>query len=266
MKWLILFIIIVLIIICSIIILFFQERLLFYPKRKNKPTQASGEDIFMTMRDGVKLHSVLFKAPNSHGLILYFHGNTGNILRFRNICHHLIAMNYDCIVIDYRGFGRSEGHISSQNQWYNDAEDIYKTALLYSNNKPFYLYGYSIGSTMAAYLSSIHRVAGVILEAAPYSIEQIVKDKFPYLPLQYVLKYPFYNNTYLSKNTNSTVVLHGTNDRLVPYKHLLMLQKELSDDHSFVTIEGGTHNNLWDFDNTKAVIYNFLNTHNDDIS
>ena len=74
---------------------------------------------------GTILSGVLFKAVKPKGLVFYLHGNGGAITTCVNAAQTYTNINYDCFVLDYRGFGKSEGEIISQNQFYSDVEIAY---------------------------------------------------------------------------------------------------------------------------------------------
>jgi uncharacterized protein len=71
------------------------------------------------------LNGLLFKADSSKGVIFYLHGNAGNIGSWGNVATTYTKLNYDVFIIDYRGYGKSEGKINGQEQLFNDNEAAY---------------------------------------------------------------------------------------------------------------------------------------------
>ena len=106
-----------------------QERLLFHPE--SLPLTYSFhfpgrfEERWSTMADGTRLHGLLFKAPHAKGLVFYLHGNGGNAATLGNVAATYTALGHDVFLLDYRGYGKSSGHISSQEQLLGDVQTVY---------------------------------------------------------------------------------------------------------------------------------------------
>jgi pimeloyl-ACP methyl ester carboxylesterase len=112
-----------------IVLYFLQERLLFFPEKTdcNKPFQfrSSFLESSFTMPDGKVLNGVLFKSRDSKGLIFYLHGNGGSISSWSDVSDVYIDLGYDLFLLDYRGYGKSEGSITSENQLHQDVQSVF---------------------------------------------------------------------------------------------------------------------------------------------
>ncbi|WP_231373993.1 alpha/beta fold hydrolase [Aureivirga marina] len=106
-------------IIC-VLLYFFQEKIIFIPTKlsKNHSYQFINnfEEIFVEVRDEVSLNGLLFKVENPKGIIFYMHGNAGNLDSWGNVAEVYNTLNYDVFVYDYRGYGKSDGKITSEEQ------------------------------------------------------------------------------------------------------------------------------------------------------
>lgn len=95
-----------------------QEQLIFFPTKLASNYQFNFaypfEEIDVITEDSLKLHGVLFKADSSKGLIFYLHGNSGNVNTWGSLAQVYTNLNYDVFILDYRGYGKSEGRISSE--------------------------------------------------------------------------------------------------------------------------------------------------------
>jgi len=112
------------------------------------------EEINIQAKDSIKLNAVLFKADSSKGVILYLHGNIGALDEWGKIAKTYTTLHYDLLMIDYRGYGKSEGRIKNENQLYSDVQKAYDYLLtIYPENKIIVL-GYSIGTGPAAWLAA----------------------------------------------------------------------------------------------------------------
>ena len=127
-KRLLAFMIVLYIAVCAYLY-FQQENILFHPTKLSSDYEfdfkVKFEEKTIVGEDGTKLSGVLFKSYNSKGLVFYLHGNAGDIKRCEKDAYVYTDLGYDCFILDYRGFGKSEGKIISQNQFYSDVEIAY---------------------------------------------------------------------------------------------------------------------------------------------
>jgi predicted alpha/beta hydrolase len=106
--------------------------------------------------DSVRLNALLFKSVDhpSKGLILYFHGNRHSLERWGRYAPALTRNGYDVLMIDYRGYGKSNG-IPSEQGLYRDAEAALAWAKQQYPSTPLIYYGRSLGTGVATYLATI---------------------------------------------------------------------------------------------------------------
>ncbi len=231
---------------------FFQEKLIFLPTKLATEYQYSFsepfEEIFLTAKDGAKLNAIHFKRENPKGVILYFHGNAGDLSRWGTIVTFFVEKDYDVIVMDYRTYGKSKG-ILSEKALHEDAQMFYNYALKYYRENRITVYGRSLGTGIATKLASQNLPNKLILETPYYSLLDVAKERFPFLPLKWLLKYKL-NSSESIKNVRCPItVFHGTEDSVIPYKS----GKRLFDsipirEKKMYTIEGGEHNSLVAYD------------------
>jgi len=114
--------------ICALLF-FFQEKLIFFPQKIERSYKFSFdqnfEEIDIKTKDNNLLNGILFKAVRSNGLIFYLHGNAGSLNSWDNVAKTYTDLNYDVFMLDYRGYGKSEGSISGQNQIFQDVQTAY---------------------------------------------------------------------------------------------------------------------------------------------
>ena len=89
-----------------VMIYFYQESLIFHPEKLDQSFQfdfdQKFEEKFIRTTDGKKLNSILFKVPNSKGLIFYLHGNGGSVNSCGIVAETFTKLNYDVFMLDYR--------------------------------------------------------------------------------------------------------------------------------------------------------------------
>ena len=75
--------------------------------------------------DGVKINSILAKSDESKGVVFYLHGNAGNLDSWGWVAPLYTQAGYDFFILDYRGFGKSEGQVESMDQLFSDNQEAY---------------------------------------------------------------------------------------------------------------------------------------------
>ncbi|WP_339754700.1 alpha/beta hydrolase [uncultured Winogradskyella sp.] len=215
------------------------------------------EELFLKTEDNATINALHFKVNNPKGVILYFHGNAGDLSRWGKITEYFVAMQYDVLVMDYRTYGKSTGKLSEQ-AFYKDAQFCYDYLLKHYSEKEITLYGRSLGTGIASYLVSKNQPRQLILETPYYSILDIAKQRFPMFPVNQLLKYNFPTFQYLPKAKCPITIIHGTDDSIVPYSSGKKLSELGLDNLKFITIEGGSHNDLINYEAYENVIFQRL--------
>lgn len=265
--WLIAILLLLYIVLC-LFFYFFQERLIFYPTKLRSDVEfsytAEFEELFFEVEEGVRLHGLLFRArsavddldrqastdrspfstgPSSPGLVFYLHGNAGALDSWGYAADVFLEEGYDVFILDYRGYGKSEGEISSKKQFLNDVAIVWEEIGKQYREEDIIISGFSIGSGPAAWLASQNKPKMLILQAPYYSLENLAKRYFPFLPAA-LLRYNFTTWQYLQKVDAPIVLMHGTADEIIPYESSLMLKEQLEEDTRLYTLEGLGHNNM----------------------
>jgi len=226
-------------------LLVFQSRSL--PEEYTFNFQQEFSEYIINTPDSTRINALLFKTTQpSKGLIIYFHGNAGNLQRWGNYAVDFTKIGFDVLMTDYRGYGKSTG-IPSEKKLYSDALTVLHWAEENIKQQHLIFYGRSLGSAIASQLATVHSPDLLILET-PFdelsgAIYPIIRPMLKLLPEQYY----FSNKASLTKVTCRKVIFHGTNDWIVPLSSALRLKPVLKEDDKFIIIEGGGHRNLRDF-------------------
>lgn len=231
---------------------FLQERLIFLPTKLPPDYEYSFsdnfEELFLEATDGAQLNAIHFKSSNSKGLILYFHGNAGDLSRWGEIASFFVEKQFDVLVMDYRTYGKSTGSLSEENL-YSDSQLFYDYAKAQYPEAEIIVYGRSLGTAMATYLASKNSPKQLILETPFYNLKEIAQERFPLLPIKALLSYSFSSNEHIQSVAAPITIVHGTDDSVVPYESGKRLYEAAPDiNKKFITIKGGEHNNLVQFD------------------
>ncbi|MBT8296809.1 MAG: lysophospholipase [Maribacter sp.] len=236
----------------TIMLYFLQEKLIFLPAKLPNDFEYSFthdfEEINLKTEDGHNLNAIHFKQVKSKGLILYFHGNAGNLSRWGDITSFFVEKDFDVLVMDYRTYGKSTGKLSEE-ALHDDAQLFYDYAMKQYDEDEIILYGRSLGTGIAANLASKNKPNKLILETPYYSLMDVARERFPYLPVKWLMKYKFLSHVFMQNVTCPITIFHGTNDSVVPYTSGKRLFNSLPHKTiKFYTIDQGEHNNLIKFE------------------
>jgi fermentation-respiration switch protein FrsA (DUF1100 family) len=231
---------------------YIQEKLIFLPTKlphdHTFEMQVPFEEIFLKAEDGAMINGILQKAKNPKGVILYFHGNAGDLSRWSTITSYFVEKDYDVMVMDYRTYGKSTGKLSEK-ALYKDAQMYYDHLLKSYDESDIVLYGRSLGTGLATYLASQNNPRQILLETPYYDLFSVAKKRFPFFPVIHLMSYRFPSHEYIKKVTCPITIFHGTDDYIVPFDSGKRLFDAIGDNEkSFIEIEGGRHNDLIDFE------------------
>lgn len=216
------------------------------------------EELFIDADENAVINAIHFTVEKPKGVILYFHGNAGDLQRWGTITEFFVDMDYDVFVMDYRNYGKSLGPLS-ESALYKDGQLCYNYLLQRYSENDISLYGRSLGSGIATKLASTNQPKQLILESPYYSIIDVAKRRFPIFPVSKMLNYELPNFKHIKNVSCSITIFHGTEDYVVPFasgeKLALESPKDLTD---FIPILDGSHNDLIKFDEYKKAITELL--------
>lgn len=219
---------------------------------------ANFTEVTINAKDNDKLSGVLFKADSSKGVILYLHGNTGGIDKWGFMSKTYTDLHYDLFLLDYRGYGKSEGFIKNESELYSDVQAAYEyLKSVYVETKIIVL-GYSIGTGPAAYIAANNHPKKLILQAPYYSLPDAMTHLHPSFDTS---KIAFHFNTYqyLKMTTVPIVIFHGDQDKMFYYESSVKLSAFFKPGDKLITLKGAGHpfmdqNSIYR-DSLKAVLH-----------
>lgn len=240
----------VLYILITVLLYFFQEKIIFQPTKLSQDYQFTFSEpfteFFIETDDGAVLNALHFKRDDPKGIILYFHGNAGDLSRWGEIATFYAKKGYDVVVMDYRTYGKSVGKLG-ETRLFADAQLFYDYVLeRYPENKVI-VYGRSLGAAIATQVASMNNPKKLVLETPFYNLYDAAKHRFSFLPLKLLLRYRFETNNNIQNIQCPIVIFHGTEDSVVPYGSGKQLFEAAPIPKEMITIPGGDHNNLISF-------------------
>lgn len=206
---------------------FRQEAVIFHPSRLPSDHAYSFDRRFEVHRievePGVELTALLFPAAGgspAREAVLYLHGNAGSLQDWGWHADLYVDAGHDFVVVDYRGYGTSEGEIESEAQLLADAERVW--AWMTDRYPParVSLVGYSLGAALAAHLACVTAEtppARLVLMAPFYSVRDLARRLVPFVPIR-LLRYPLRTDRALAECRHElpVTIFHGAEDGTVP--------------------------------------------------
>jgi len=209
----------------------------FFPQKSHLQTPdqlgLDYEDIFFTSTDNLTIHGWWLNAkPPVKGTVYFLHGNAENISTHIHNIAWLPAYGYQVFLLDYRGFGLSQGKPDLPGA----LEDIHNgwqflLAHAATQGKPLYLLGQSLGASMAIYFAATdpqakQQLSAVISDAAfaRYSemARHVTGQSWLTWPLQYPVSWSMISgydaiDFVADISPVPLLLIHSEDDRIVPY-------------------------------------------------
>ena len=215
-----------------------------YPQGDWQAADLIHEDAWFAAEGGPRLHGWFCPAQNPRAVVLYMHGNAGNITGLKWTARLLQEkLRVSVLVFDYRGYGRSEGTPTEEGiladaraarRWLAERTRTPECDLV--------LLGRSLGGAVAVDLAAKDGARGLILENTFTSVPEVANSKTWPLPvgsmmrtrLDSIAKIPSYHGPLLQT--------HGDADRVIPFALGKKLFEAANYPKQFVPVPGGGHN------------------------
>ncbi|MEZ4778617.1 MAG: alpha/beta fold hydrolase [Flavobacteriaceae bacterium] len=258
-----LIILIIIIAVVSIFLYFFQERFLFHPEKLPKDfvfqyENQVAEEYNLELEDGSVINGLHFKSEKPKGVVYYLKGNSKSIKGWGKFAVDFTIHNFDVIMIDYRGFGKSTGKLS-QDSMKRDALFVYDRIKEKVSESRIIVYGRSLGTGLATKVASVNNPKALVLACPYFSMSNNVKRYLPLIPLGLVMRYQMPTYKWIKYVQCPINIIHGTSDRVIQFKSSLQLSKIKPTSTKLFPIIGGGHKNLHNFESYHQAIHEILN-------
>lgn len=226
-----------------------MNRYVFLPKKEFSATPASKNlpyrEIWFPAEDGVKLNGWFIPGSPGAPLVLFFHGNAGNLadnLEYLSLLH---GQGFSIFIFDYRGYGKSEGEPLEENDLYQDGRGAvsYLEGQGWRHERMIF-FGQSLGSAVALQVALERPPAGLVMESSFSSMKEIVKFITPlayYTVGWWGIDLPFDNMAKIDRINVPLLLIHGDNDTVVPVEMARRLFARAVAPKWFHSITGGGH-------------------------
>lgn len=230
--------------------------LLFYPAEADQEyydaclvPETTRKEVSFKAPDGSVLHGFYFKKKNSPYTILVSHGNAGNVSYRMHVVQLLSQAGASVFIYDYEGYGKSTGEPSLKNIC-DDGLAAFDYLVNNLGIKPnrIVLYGESLGSGVSCHIASERPHAGIILQSGFSSLMAVAREKINILNAYPPQLYPspsLDNKAYLANEKQPLLIIHGTDDSLIPISQAYEVYKTGSQKKTLLAIEGAGHNDVY---------------------
>lgn len=214
------------------------------------------ENVYFKSVDGTRLHGWFIPAQKkAWGTLIHFHGNAGNITANLKMVSLFPYEGLQVFMFDYRGYGESQGRPFRKGVYEDSLSAVrYVLSRTDVNKDAVFFLGQSLGGANAIAVAALARelnIRAVVIDSSFYSYRSIVRDKIGEIPLlswfRTPLSYVMATDEFHSGDMIGSIapvpvmIIHGTDDRVVPYQHGLKLFERAGEPKTLVTVEGGDH-------------------------
>jgi uncharacterized protein len=230
------------------IMMAFEDSLIYFPSVHPEgfwnPRGFKFEDAWFTASDGTKLHGWYVPHSQPRAIVLFAHGNAGNVSHRAEILE-LFAnrLAVSVLIFDYRGYGRSEGKPSeagvladarAARSWLAERAAV--------SERQIVLMGESIGGAVMVDLASKDGARGLILENTFSSLPEVAAFHYPWVPVKMLMKTQLNSAKKIRDYHDPLLQIHGDADAIIPLALAERLYDAANEPKQFVLIPGGDHN------------------------
>ncbi len=200
------------------------SQILYHPSKEIRGTPAdlglSYEWAALETADGARLSAWWVPADSPRGVLLFCHGNAGNISDRLDSIRIFNRLGLSLLIFDYRGYGRSSGHPSEQGT-YRDVEAAWNHLVRVRQKDPreIVVFGRSLGGSIAAWVSQVHKPQMLILESAFASLREVARERMPGIFVKLLVPDQYRTLQYLTMVHCPVLILHSRKDEIIPFRH-----------------------------------------------
>jgi fermentation-respiration switch protein FrsA (DUF1100 family) len=244
----------------AVTVVLLEESMIYFPTRypegfwdTRRLAEGSGgsfEDHYFTTEDGLRLHG-WWARPAEEGfgtarvVLLLFHGNAGNLSDRADLVARLLRLPVQVFIIDYRGYGRSEGRPTEEGL-YLDAQAAWRYLVEERSQPPqsIVLFGRSLGGAVAVDLATRARPGGLILESTFTSMAEMAGHHFPVVP-RFLIRTRMDSLVKIGSIAVPKLHIHSPADEVVPYRLGQRLYEAGPNPKRFHEVPGAGHNETY---------------------
>ncbi len=233
-----------------LVMMLFERSFIFVPSSASSgewgPPGLEFDNVDFRSADGTKLHGWYVPHERPRAVVLFCHGNAGNVT-------HRAAMLRDLhdraglavMIFDYRGYGRSEGKpdedgvladARAARAWLAEHEGIAESDIV--------IMGRSLGGAVAVDLAARDGARALVIESTFTSIPDMAARSFPWLPVRWLVRTQLDSLEKIPDYSGPLLQTHGDADTLIPFEYgrRLFDAAESAEPRKFIRLPGLDHN------------------------
>lgn len=236
------------------IVYLMQGRMLYLPDVPGRPLTNTPIDIGLDYQevsietaDGVTLHGWFIPGRSSQ-VLLFFHGNAGNISHRLASIRQFRNLGLTVFIIDYRGYGQSGGRTTEKGIYRDaDAAWLYLTETRGIAASHIVIFGRSLGASVAARLATLQQPLALIVESSFTSVPDIAQDLYPWLPARWLSRLRHATRDYVPDVRCPVLIIHSRDDEIIPFHHGEAIFAAANEPKTMLPLRG-THNDGFLYD------------------
>lgn len=225
------------------LVAFLQSKLIYFPSRSIDRTPADVglgfENLILNTADGVRISAWYVPHAEARAEVLFFHGNAGNNCDRLAELKVLHSMGFGVMIVDYRGYGASEGH-PSEDGTYLDAEAAW-THLVSERGIPparIVVFGESLGGGVAVELATRHTPGALVVQSSFTRLADVGAVHYPLLPVHLILHHRYDSIDKVGRISCPKLFIHSSEDSLIPLRIGKALFDAAADPKQFMQTPG----------------------------
>ena len=235
----------------------FQGSMVFLAKLPGRALDASPadigleyEDVHIDTADGERLHGWYVRAADARGVLLFFHGNAGNISHRLESILIFNRLGLDVLIVDYRGYGQSTGSPTEQGT-YRDARAAWDYLVETRQKAPadIVVFGRSLGGAVGAWLAAglkaDEQPAAVIIESSFSSGADMARRLYPVYPARLLTRLEYPVVEYASRLQCPVLVVHSRDDEIIPFSMGQAIYAVAPEPKEFIELRGDHNAGFW---------------------
>jgi esterase/lipase len=229
-----------------------QESIVYHPFPQDFVSCPGFEEAKKVTYQGTRMYVSETSGPTA---VLY-HGNAGSACNRDFYANLFTQANYSYIIVEYAGFS-NDVQSPSHELIKQDVKNVI-SYLEKENVERVVVVGESIGTGFAAYHASIAPPKELLLISPFTDLKDVARGRFWFYPTSLLVDNALDNIEALHTYTGEVTIIHGTEDKIIPYKLGEKLYNSIQTEKNITPVQDAGHNNLFTFEETYSAINEFL--------
>jgi fermentation-respiration switch protein FrsA (DUF1100 family) len=230
-----------------LLFMFIENSLVYFPAKYPagdwEPRGLKIEEAEFTSADGTQLHGWYAAAEDPEAVVLFCHGNAGNVTHRDDTLAALPRMQASVLVFDYRGYGKSAGSPTeagvladarAARKWLAEKSGVAESDIV--------VMGESLGGAVAVDLAAKDGARALILEDTFTSLPDVAAYHYPWLPVRLAMRNKLNALAIIKQYHGPLLMSHGDADTIVPYRFGWQLFEAANEPKQFYTQTAADHN------------------------